>query len=45
VNDLRAAEESVQEYLPIDAYATSVTLMTQQDAEGHWIKRATFTLA
>jgi 2'-5' RNA ligase len=44
LNDLRAAEESVQARLPIDASATAVTLMTQQPAGGLWTKAATFTL-
>jgi 2'-5' RNA ligase len=43
LNDLRAAEESVQAHLPIDACATAVTLMTQQAAGRHWTKTATFT--
>lgn len=45
LNELRAAKESVQAYLPIDAYATAVTLITQQGAEGHWIRSAAFSLA
>jgi 2'-5' RNA ligase len=45
VTDLRAAEESVQGHLPIDAQATAVTLMTQQSAEGQWARAATFSLA
>lgn len=45
VNDLRAAEASVQAHLPIDGHATAVTLMTQQSAAGQWAKAATFTLA
>jgi 2'-5' RNA ligase superfamily len=45
INDLRAAEESVQPHLPINAHATAVTLMTQQSAGGHWTKATTFTLA
>jgi 2'-5' RNA ligase len=44
LNDLRTAEDSVQARLPIEASATAVTLMTQQSAEGHWTKTATFTL-
>ena len=45
LNDLRAAEVSVQAHLPIEAHATTVTLMTQQSAGGHWRKAAAFTLA
>jgi 2'-5' RNA ligase len=44
LNDLRTAEDSVQARLPIESSATAVTLMTQQSAEGHWTKTATFTL-
>ena len=44
-NDLRTAEKSVQAQLPIDGHATTVTLMTQQSAGGHWTKAATFALA
>jgi 2'-5' RNA ligase len=44
LNDLRTAEDSVQGRLPIEASATAVTLMTQQSAEGHWTKTATFPL-
>jgi hypothetical protein len=45
MNDLRAAEESVQAHLPINAHATAVTLMTQQAAAGMWVRTATFNLA
>jgi 2'-5' RNA ligase superfamily len=45
LNDLRAAEKTVQVQLPIDGHATAVTLMTQQSARGHWTKTATFALA
>jgi 2'-5' RNA ligase superfamily len=45
LSDLRTAEDSVQAHLPIDGYTTAVTLMTQQFADGHWTKAATFTLA
>ena len=45
VNVLRAAEQSVQAQLPIEADATTVTLMTEQSAGGQWAKAATFTLA
>jgi 2'-5' RNA ligase superfamily len=45
VNDLRAAEEAVQAHLPINAHATTVTLMTQQAAAGMWVRTATFNLA
>ena len=44
VNDLRAAEASVRAHLPIDGYATAVTLMTQQSGGGRWAKAAAFTL-
>jgi 2'-5' RNA ligase len=44
LNDLRTAEDSVQAYLPIDACATAVTLITQQSAGGHWSKAAAFTI-
>jgi 2'-5' RNA ligase len=45
VNDLRAAEKSVQTHLPIDGYAIAVTLMTQQSTGGHWSVGATFSLS
>lgn len=45
LNDLRAAEDSMQARLPIGGYATAVTLMTQQSAAGHWTKVAAFPLA
>ncbi len=41
-DDLRTAEDSVQARLPIESTAVAVTLMTQQSAEGHWTKTATF---
>jgi 2'-5' RNA ligase len=44
LDDLRAAEDSVQAHLPIDASAAAVTLLTQQSAGGHWTRTATFTL-
>jgi 2'-5' RNA ligase superfamily len=44
LNHLRTAEDSVQARLPIEASAAAVTLMTQQSAEGHWTKTATFPL-
>jgi 2'-5' RNA ligase len=44
LNDLRIAEDSVQARLPIEASATTVTLMTQQSAGGHWTKAAAFAL-
>ena len=44
LDDLRAAEHSVQVHLPIDAHATVVTLITQQTAGGRWIRTATFAL-
>lgn len=43
--DLHAAEESVRGWLPIDAQATAVVLVTQQSIEGQWTKAATFRLA
>ena len=45
VSELRAAEESVQAHLPIEADATAVTLMTEQSAGGQWAKAAVFALA
>jgi 2'-5' RNA ligase len=42
--DLRAAEQAIQDSLPIDDRATAVTLMTEQSAGGHWAKAATLTL-
>jgi 2'-5' RNA ligase len=44
LTDLRAAEEAIQDSLPIDARAAAVTLMTEQSAGGRWTKAATFTL-
>jgi hypothetical protein len=44
LSDLRAAETSVRAFLPIEASATAVTLMTQQSAGGHWTRSATFAL-
>ncbi|HEY1625085.1 MAG TPA: 2'-5' RNA ligase family protein [Streptosporangiaceae bacterium] len=44
LDDLRAAEDSVQAHLPIEASATAVTLMTQRSAGGPWTKTATFPL-
>jgi hypothetical protein len=44
-DDLRAAETSVEAQLPIDGYATAVTLITRQAAGGRWIKTVGFTLA
>lgn len=44
VTDMRAAEESVQEHLPIEARAAAVTLMTEQSAGGQWARAARFTL-
>ena len=43
--DLQAAEQSVNDHLPIDAQATAITLMTQQAAAGPWTRSATFALA
>jgi 2'-5' RNA ligase len=45
VADMRAAEESVREHLPIEARAAAVTLMTEQSAGGQWARAARFTLA
>ena len=45
LDDLRAAEESVQAHLPIDSDATAVTLITQQSPGTPWAKAATFALA
>ena len=45
VTDLRAAEESVRMHLPIDGYATAVTLVTEDCAGGRWARAATFALA
>lgn len=45
LDDLRAAEHSVQAHLPIDAHATVVTLMTQHAAGRRWIRTTTFALA
>lgn len=44
-HDLCAAETAVQAQLPISAHATAVTLMTQQSADGHWTRAASFALA
>lgn len=45
LSDLRAAEDSVRARLPIDGYADTVTWITRQPAEAHWVKAATFSLA
>ena len=45
MTDLRAAEESVEEHLPVDGHATEVTLVTQQSAGGRWTRAAVFALA
>jgi hypothetical protein len=45
LNDLQAAEKSIQPLLPIEADATTVTLMTEQSAGGQWAKAAVFALA
>lgn len=45
MTDLRAAEESVRMQLPIDGYATAVTLVTQASAGGRWTRAAIFALA
>lgn len=44
VRDMRAAEDFVRAGLPIYARAEAVTLMTEQSAEGHWIRAAIFPL-
>jgi 2'-5' RNA ligase len=44
LDDLRAAEESIQTHLPIDAHATAVSLITQQAGGGRWIRNAAFSL-
>jgi 2'-5' RNA ligase len=44
VGELRAAEDAVRALVPVDANATFVTLMTQQNPGGHWSKAAVFTL-
>jgi 2'-5' RNA ligase len=45
VADMRAAEESVQAHLPVEARAAAVTLMAEQSAGGRWARAARFTLA
>ena len=45
VQEMRAAEKSVREHLPIEACAAAVTLMTEQSAGGQWARAARFTLA
>jgi 2'-5' RNA ligase len=45
VEEMRAAEESVQEHLPIGACAAAVTLMIEQSAGGQWARAASFALA
>jgi len=45
VEEMRAAERSVREYLPIEACAAAVTLMTEQSAGGQWARAASFALA
>jgi 2'-5' RNA ligase len=45
LRDLRAAEEAVRAHLPIDARASTVTLMTQQSPGGRWGTTAAFALA
>jgi 2'-5' RNA ligase len=42
--DLRAAEEAIQDSLPIDACAAAVALMAERSAGGSWAKTATFAL-
>jgi hypothetical protein len=44
VADMRAAEKAVQAYLPIEAYAGAVTLMTERTAGGEWGRAARFPL-
>jgi 2'-5' RNA ligase len=45
LGDLRAAEKAVRAHLPIDARASTITLMTQQSPGDRWSTTATFTLA
>jgi 2'-5' RNA ligase len=45
LDELRAAEESVQPCLPIDAQATAVTLLTQRVSGARWARTAVFHLA
>lgn len=45
MDDLHAAGQAVQAHLPIGAYATAVTLITQESAADRWSKAATFALA
>ena len=45
LEDLRAAEKCVLAQLPVTGHASSVTLMTQQTADGPWAPAATFPLA
>jgi 2'-5' RNA ligase len=45
LNDMRAAEEAIQDSLPIDARAAAVTLMTEQSSGGRWTTTATLNLA
>jgi 2'-5' RNA ligase len=44
LSGLRAAEEAIQDSLPIDARAAAVALMAEQSAGGRWTKTAAFTL-
>lgn len=45
LDDLRAAEQSVQAHLPIDAHATAVTLVTRPAGGAPWTRAAEFRLA
>ena len=45
LTDMRAAEEAIQDSLPIDARAAAVTLMTEPSSGGRWTTTATFNLA
>lgn len=45
ISELRTAEDAIQAHLPIDASVAAITLMTEQSAEGHWAKTATFALS
>ncbi len=45
LEDLRTAEKCVRAQLPVTGHASSVTLMTQQTADGPWTPAATFPLA
>jgi 2'-5' RNA ligase len=44
LRELRAAEEAVRAHLPIDARASTITLVTQQSPGCRWDETATFAL-